>query len=572
MNMIEDRASRILIVEDEAVVAVDLQSQLGLLGYEVVDAVATAAEANRQAAHHRPDLILMDICLSARDDGVEVARSIREKFDIPIVFLTAFGDAPTVQRASQVGAYGYLVKPYDEQELHSTIQMALERSRNDLAVQQVRDDLLTMLDVQRQGAIALDESGCVSFISRAAEHIFQVHRDTKTARNWNDLMGLGRQHRSEVERLLAQSPTERQPLTLHLAPQNARKRVIELEIHDDPRDSRRKFFFVYDVSQLYDLRQLLEDRSRLDDIVGKSDGMRHAFQLVEEVAPYDASVLIEGETGTGKELIARAIHNRGPRREGPLVALNCGGLGEELATSQLFGHQRGAFTGAGEDHKGLFEVAHGGTLFLDEVGELSPRVQTMLLRVLEEKAVRRLGESALRPVDVRLIAATNRSLASDIEQGSFRADLLYRLRVCRIVLPPLRDRRDDVPLLVRQFLAEHAATMGKSVDKVSDAAMCILLAHDWPGNVRELKNAIEFALIRAESARVESADLPPEVLDSAAAKGLLDDDTSDERGRILAALERTDGNRVEAAKLLGISRATLYRRMGNIGSSDAIES
>lgn len=564
--MNEGHAGRILIVEDEAVVAVDLQSQLGRLGYEVVDAVATTAEAQRQAFQQRPDLILMDICLSARDDGVEAARAIREKSDIPVVFLTAFADAPTIRRASQVGAYGYLVKPYDERELHSTIQMALGKSFADRAVQQSRDDLLTMLDTQRQGTIALDENGRVSFVSRTAEKIFQVRRDAERSQDWSDVMRLSGQNRSELERLLAQSPTERQSLTLHLSPRNARQRVVEVEVHDDPRDSNRRFLFVYDVSQLHDLRQMLDDRSRLDDIVGKSEGMRHAFQLVEEVAPFDASVLIEGETGTGKELIARAIHNRSPRRERPLLALNCAGLGEELATSQLFGHRRGAFTGAGEDHMGLFEVASGGTLFLDEIGELSPRVQTMLLRVLEEKAIRPVGESALRPVDVRVIAATHRSLADEVEKGAFRADLLYRLRVCRIVLPPLRNRRDDVPPLVRQFLAEHTSAMGKSIDKVSDAAMCILLAHDWPGNVRELKNAIEFAVIRAKSVRVEPADLPPEVLDSAAAKGLLDD--GDERGRIIAALERTGGNRGEAAKLLGISRATFYRRMGNLGPTD----
>jgi DNA-binding NtrC family response regulator len=297
--------------------------------------------------------------------------------------------------------------------------------------------------------------------------------------------------------------------------------------------------------------------------------MRQVFQMIQDVARVDSTVLIEGETGTGKELVARAIHRLNHRRDKPFVAINCAGLSEELAASLLFGHRRGSFTGAVNDQQGLFEAAHGGTLFLDEIGDLPMRVQTTLLRVLEEHAVLRLGESQPRAADVRVLAATHRDLAREAAEERFRQDLLYRIRVARVRLPALRERREDLPLLVRVFLTDHGASTGKPIDGISDEALAVLLEYDWPGNVRELRNGLEYAVIRARSSIVQLEDLPPELLKIIPVVDREQADQEDagiaDADRLQAALRRARGNRTRAAALLGISRATFYRRLRELG-------
>jgi DNA-binding NtrC family response regulator len=339
---------------------------------------------------------------------------------------------------------------------------------------------------------------------------------------------------------------------------------------DDPRHGGGRIVFLYDVSPLVDLRRQLDAGAGLANMLGKSSAMRQVFQIIRDVARVDSTVLIEGETGTGKELVARAIHSLGHRRDKPFVAVNCAGLSEDLAASLLFGHRRGAFTGAVNDQPGLFEAAHGGTLFLDEIGDLPPRVQTTLLRVLEEHAVLRLGESQPRTVDVRVLTATHRDLVLESAEQRFRQDLLYRIRVARVRLPALRERREDLPLLARAFLADHAASTGKRVDGISDEAMAVLLEHSWPGNVRELRNALEYAVIRARSSILQANELPPELLQILPLEDAAIADTGQgDADRLQAALRRARGNRTRAAALLGISRATFYRRLRELGLDEA---
>jgi DNA-binding NtrC family response regulator len=337
---------------------------------------------------------------------------------------------------------------------------------------------------------------------------------------------------------------------------------MEVEVKDDPRHPQRKIFLLYDMTALHDLRRLLNRRTEFEGMVGKAEVMQTVFEHVRALAPLDTTVLIEGETGTGKELVARAIHHTGLRNGQPFVPLNCAGLTESLLASQLFGHRRGAFTGAVEDRPGVFETAHGGTLFLDEIGDVSAGVQTSLLRVLEAKEIVRLGESTPRRVDVRIIAATHRDLSEEVRQGRFRSDLLYRIRVARISLPPLRERLTDIPLLAHSFIRDFRAASGKAVQDISSSAMGMLLDYAWPGNVRELGSAMEFACIRCRGPVIQCEDLPPEVLArevgdvrSRRAAG------GDERARLLAALHSSGGNRKAAARLMGISRATFYRRL-----------
>jgi two-component system response regulator AtoC len=311
----------------------------------------------------------------------------------------------------------------------------------------------------------------------------------------------------------------------------------------------------------------LSSLRRGDAIIGRSAVMRTALDVARKVARHPATVLLTGESGTGKEVVARLIHRESPRTEGPFVAVNCGAIPESLLESELFGHEKGAFTGATRDKPGLFEEAHEGTLLLDEIGELPPALQVKLLRALQEGEVRRVGATAPKSVDVRVIAATNRDLQADVASGRFRADLFYRVNVVAIALPPLRERPEDVAELARFFLERHATRMGLTARGISPAAMRILAEHSWPGNVRELEHAIERALVMTGGDTIEPSDLPAPVRSSgghaAVTEGTLSvkrQTTELEKALIRRALEHTRGNRTRAARLLELShRALLYK-------------
>jgi DNA-binding NtrC family response regulator len=562
------KPARILVVEDEAVVALDVQGRLRRLGYQVVGTAASYEGALARAAELRPDLVLMDIALRDGPDGIAAAERLRTELAVPVVFLTAFADADTLERAKRASPHGYIVKPFEGRDLRATIEIALYRDGLDRALQRSHDDLLAVLDVQRIGNVLVEAAGRIVFANAAAGRILGVDPTTLRDLPWPEGLRLSGEARRRVEALLRTAPARRRKVVASLPGNAPGSSVvdIEIEIDDDPRAPERKIFFLTDVSELYGLRRLLDEQGRFRDLVGRSEAVKRVVRLVKQVAPTDVTVLIEGETGTGKELVARAIHDESTRRKGPFMAVNCAGLSEELAASQLFGHRRGAFTGAVADATGVFEAARGGTLFLDEIGDLPPRVQTTLLRVLEERAVMRLGETQLRPVDVRIVAATNRELTTEVAAGRFRSDLFYRIRVGRIHLAPLRERRVDLPLLVQHILSEQRAIAGRAVTTVSDEAMQAMLAYEWPGNIRELKNALGYAVIHCAGPAVELEDLPPELLERAPpAAGTGRALGAEERESIVEALERAGGDRKAAAALLGVSRATLYRRLAQYG-------
>jgi len=313
---------------------------------------------------------------------------------------------------------------------------------------------------------------------------------------------------------------------------------------------------------LVDLVASLLPREDDGEIVTADPAMRELLDLVDRVAPRDVAVLVTGESGVGKELVARRLHARSPRAKGPFVAVNAAALPETLAESELFGAEKGAFTGADQARAGRFEEASGGTLFLDEVGELPLGLQSKLLRVLEERVVRRLGGSRDLPVDVRLVAATNRELSRETEEGGFRQDLYFRLAVVVVNVPPLRDRPGDVPLLARHFAEKLAARHGVPVPSLTDDALAALSAHAWPGNVRELRNVLERAVVVRGGEAIRGADLGLAPASPAFAPL---DRAHREREALLAALRRTGGKREEAAKLLGISVRTLYYRLKQWG-------
>jgi PAS domain S-box-containing protein len=324
-----------------------------------------------------------------------------------------------------------------------------------------------------------------------------------------------------------------------------------------------------DLSLVEELRKELQGRFHIGDLVSRARAMRRVFEVLPAISQSAATVLIQGETGTGKELLAHAIHDQSPRSGGPFVAVNCAAFPETLLESELFGYVKGAFTGAAKDKPGRFAAARGGTLFLDEVGDMSPAMQVRLLRVLQEKTYEPLGSSKPVRSDVRILAATNLDLVQEVREGRFREDLFYRINVVRVDLPPLRQRKEDIPLLVDHFVSRFNRIQQRKIAGVAPHTMELLMAHDWPGNVRELENAVEHAFVLCVEGRIEPSHLPPALAGHARSTSELR--TLDaavratEKVAILDALDRNGDNRDAAAKDLGIHRSTLFRKVKELG-------
>lgn len=314
-----------------------------------------------------------------------------------------------------------------------------------------------------------------------------------------------------------------------------------------------------------ELTEQIADAHTFDNMIGKSTEMQKVFAMIKKAAPAKASVLITGESGSGKELVADAIHNLSPRKNNSFVKVHCAALSETLLESELFGHEKGAFTGAEKMQKGRFELAHGGTIFLDEIGEINQNVQVKLLRVLQDKKFERVGGEETIEVDVRVVAATNKNLEEEVQAGRFREDLYYRLNVIHINVPPLRERRDDIPLLINSFLKEYAEENGKNITGVESRARSSLYKYSWPGNIRQLRNCIESAVVMCSGNEITLADLPPTVSEASA-----DEVISVQIGTTLFDAEKTiimetlaanNGNKSKTADVLGIGRKTLHRKL-----------
>ena len=439
--------ARILIVDDESVVRESLGNWFRDEGYraEVAESAKVALE---KLAQENWDVFLLDIRMPGID-GLELQRKIHElNPEATIIIMTAYASVESAVEAMKQGAYDYIIKPFDPDDLERTVRKALERK---------------------------------------------------------------------------QLVTENQLL---------RTKIDELNL--------------------------------LHEIVGTSDATRRLLEQVAIVSASDTTVLIRGESGTGKELVARAIHANSSRRYLPIVVVNCGALSEGVLESELFGHEKGAFTGAQYRRKGKFEMSDGGTLFLDEIGDISLKTQVDLLRVLEEKKISRVGGNVEIPVNFRLIAATNKNLETLTAEEKFREDLYYRINVFSITIPPLRERREDIPLLAEYFLKKFAGSMNKRVTKLTPAAIDSLLNHDWPGNVRELQNALERAVLVCKASAIEPVDLPLRVSD--AGNGVNGKSLAEiEQQHIKRVLEEAGWNVYRAARLLGIDRVTLYNKIKKYG-------
>ncbi|PLX80768.1 MAG: DNA-binding response regulator [Desulfuromonas sp.] len=445
-------SEKILIVDDEEGMRKLLGRILVKNGYDTVSA-PSAEEALRLVEADQFDLVITDIKMPGMD-GLQLLQELKAfNPGLPIIVITAYGTVESAVQALRAGAYDYITKPFENDEIRLTVAKTFER-----------------------------------------------------------------------ERLLAENRY----------------------LHDE-----------------------LEGRYSFSGIVGQSEEMQRVFDMASSVAVSNANVLITGESGTGKELIARSIHYNSNRKEKPFIVLNCAALPENLIESELFGHEKGAFTGAINAKKGRFELAHEGTLFIDEVGEMTPSSQVKLLRVIQEQEFERVGGSRTISCDVRIVAATNKDLEQAVKEGDFRDDLYYRLNVVNIDMPPLRKRREDIESLARHFLQKFAAETGKKIDDISPRALSCLLAYEWPGNVRELQNVMERAVVLARGESVTPHDFPQNLqgdaqicVDIPDRDGNLTELLEDlERQLILQTLRRHDNSQTKAASALGIKRTTLRYKM-----------
>lgn len=566
--------ARILIVEDEAVLQLTFCEFLSQKGHEVSSA-ADYTEALAHLDETEFDLVVTDIILAGKT-GVDLLRTIREReLQCPVVMITGEPNVETAAEAVRLGAFDYLAKPVTRDALQRVARLALEQKRiadeRDHYAKQMeiyRNDLQAIFNSVTEGIITVDAEMCVRQVNSAAARILGLATCALSGKPFNSI----RKGFDRAEDALKETLDTREPVVDRrmLLPNGEDEKI--LVINTMPLISERGSYagavlMIRDMTRLTRLERQLEDSQQYRNMIGKSAKMQDIFRLIRELAETDTTVLVCGESGTGKELVASALHHASPRAKGPFLRVNCAALSEDILESELFGHVKGAFTGAVKDRVGRFEAADQGTILLDEIGDISPRLQLRLLRVLQEREFERVGASTPIRTNVRVIASTNQDLERKIRAGEFRQDLYYRLNVVRIHIPALRERKQDIPLLVDHFCRRFNRSIRREVTGVAPDTMEAILNYPWPGNVRELENCIERAFVVCHDSQIQPRHLPPEILDrslgSSGASGSDDAGAaaSSERERIIHVLKQTDWNVAKAARMLGIARNTLYQRL-----------
>lgn len=557
----------ILIVDDEESIRYTFDNFLSDEGHDVTTA-GTYDEALEKILEHDFDLVYMDIILGGKT-GIDLLQELRKRnIHCPVVMITGFPNAETASDAVRLGAFDYIFKPVRQETLLHTTSMALQFKEIQDQNERYRLNLEAIFKSVKDAIITVDKDLVILEANDAAKKLCGIGRDCIN-RPFNSCRIHNNDKCTEIIRktIATQKPHE----LFHTECELLGKPQQVVTISTSPLLDRNSIFsgaviVVRDETRLSDLERNLREREQFHNIIGRSSRMQKIYSLIEDLADVQTTVLITGKSGTGKELVADAIHYRGKRNNKPLVKVNCSALTENLLESELFGHVKGSFTGADKDRVGRFQKADGGTIFLDEIGDISPRMQLRLLRVLQEKIIERVGDSTPVKVDVRVIAATNQDLKEKVKSGSFREDLYYRLKVVEISLPPLNERREDIPLLVNYFLEKFNKKMNKNIIALSEDVHRAFMNYSWPGNIRELEHTMEHAFVISRNNTITIDQLPNTLIDFVSSNASI---ITDEKGpgapAILDALKKTDGNKAKAARLLNISRQTIYRKIKELG-------
>jgi len=574
----DEPESRILVIDDEESLRYTFERFLKKEGHAVRTAADYASAMTAITAEPGFDLIFADIVLPGSYTGLDFLMHANEQgVDCPIIMITGQPEIESAAEAVRQGAFDYVPKPVRQSTLLRLTRSALKFSRMEKEKrriendnQQVRRHMEAVFQSVEEAIITLDRHMQVISANHAAADICGLAAPEMAGRRLTDGHLICKHKCGRIVEDTLQSGQPFRDIRIECAKNGDRPKLLAVNSAPLKGASGRKHgavLVIRDITRIHRLERELKKRQEFQGIIGKSEAMQDIYRLLEDLSELDTSVLITGESGTGKELIANALHAQSNRAQGPLVKVNCSALSENLLESELFGHVKGAFTGAARDKTGRFELAHGGTLFLDEIGDIAHSVQLKLLRVLQEKEIERVGESVPRKVDVRVVSATNQNLPEKIRQGLFREDLYYRLKVMDLHLPALRERREDIPLLMDHFREELNAGMHRNVEGFSDEAMASLLKYDWPGNIRQLKHCLEHAFVLCRDPELRLEHLPPELRTTPAAPESPAPDASSpvNREAIVSALEQCGGNKAKAARQLGVSRQTLYRKIREYG-------
>lgn len=576
MMALSGTRNNILIVDDTPENLSVLRQLLREKGYLVRP--APSGEIALQAVKAQiPDLILLDIVMPEMD-GYEVCRILKsdeQTAHIPIIFISALTEVRGIIKAFQAGGVDYITKPFRTEEVLARVQTHLDL-QNAIREKEASNMMLkTILESIDNTIVTVDSQLEIINSNRPLDSICgsqpgepETFEERLTggsgpcAAALREALG---DNSKVMERRVECSCGGRTDRTLVL---NAAPLAGE---QDEPTGA---VLVIRDISRFATLEKNFLHQNSYRNIIGRNKEMQKIYALIEQTAGLDVNVLICGDSGTGKELIAEAIHAASNRSDKPLVKVNCAALSESLLESELFGHVSGAFTGAVKDRVGRCQAAEGGTLFLDEIGDISPNFQAKLLRFLEQKEFERIGDSKTLKADVRVVAATNHDLQEKVKINQYREDLFYRLKGILVNLPPLRARIDDLALLVRYFIGVSSRALAKNIQDLDDRATALFMDFHWPGNIRELRNTIHYACALCPSDIIQTEHLPPEFLSAAsgkvveaekAAMGQSSGDTGSEKESIIALLEKTDWNKAKTARLLGVSRATLYSKLLKYG-------
>ena len=561
-------------------------------GEEAQDIICTAKASNRPIA-----VAYIDVRMPPGIDGVEAIRRIRQiETDVEMVIMTAYTDKtlPEIVRDMKLlNKLLYIRKPFAPEEVQQITLSLVERWNIEQELGKKQQQIVTdhqrlkrVLDSAADAVGMFDDEGHLLFANQHYQHLFDLTEDQLTRMSSDELQAHMQARFQTPE--LSQSGEETLSENLENMveeigePSQSESRLFYRSVtpvRNDQGNSAGNVVSYRDISKEVEIQQMKVEMLRLraelvaihsfSEIVGKSPHMQQMFALMQRAAESDIPVLISGESGTGKELVARAIHFNGPRKAGPFITVNCAAIPETLIESELFGHERGAFTGATTQRIGKFEQANQGTIFFDEIGDMQLVLQAKLLRVLQEQQIQRVGGTADIPVDVRVLTATNQDLEAAVEADSFRTDLFYRIAAFPIAIPPLRDRREDIPLLADHFLKKYASSVKKSIKAISANALHLLMQYDFPGNVRELENMIRRAVLLETTDLLQLSNLSSQILSMVSSQPLLSSPDSTgilpfeevERHTLAHALEMMDNNVTKAAQALKIDRSTFYRKV-----------
>jgi len=573
MNTEKSRLKKtVLVVDDEESIRFTFTHFLQNEGYEVLTA-PDLRSAKKILSSTRTDLIFLDIILGG-DSGLELLKEIKRLgLNCPVVMITGKPTLTNATEALRYGAFDFLIKPVRKDNLLHATNLAINHKvlldEKELVTREketYRTNLEAIFQSVNDAIMTVDENMRVIDANKHIETISGIPTKKVIGRFFDDCFTKCGRTCSKAIRDTLNLKTPVRELRLECKHQDRPRQVVVLS--SSPLLNHQGTFMgavvvIRDITRLHDLEEELRERSQFSSIIGRSKKIQNIFKLVEALSDLDTTVLITGESGTGKELIANALHYSGKRTNKPFIKVNCAALAENLLESELFGHVKGAFTGAIKDKQGRFELAKDGSILLDEIGDIPPRIQVKLLRVLEEKTYERVGDAVPRKVEARLIASTNRSLRERVRNGEFREDLYYRLNVVEIEIPPLRERTEDMPLLVEHFCTMFEKTFNKKIGGVSEEVLEIFTHYPWPGNIRELEHVIEHAFVLCNDRLIRPEHLPPYMSLRAREAHSTDPDREFPQ-TILNILDKTDWNISKAARDLGMSRPTLYKKIRDL--------